>query len=121
LTVVNERFGDLGYANRRVRITGAGQVQWRITVLSPISARRTDGTTFHPIESDFPLRKGCFYHENERGTTKSAEYLGKLYLSSVGNVATMNIGISPTRDGLLDDDDVKALAGFKVQKDDFCS
>ena len=77
----------------------------------------TDGTTFHPIEADFPLRKGWFYHEKNRGTTKSAAYLMKLYLLSVGNAATMNIGISPTKDGILDDDDVKALAGFKVLKD----
>ena len=76
-----------------------------------------DGTTFHPIEADFPLRKGWFYHESERGTTKSAAYLTKLYLSSVGNAATMNIGVAPNKDGLLDADDVKALSGFKTLKD----
>jgi len=76
-----------------------------------------DGTTFHPIEADFPLRKGWFYHESERGTTRSAAYLTKLYLSSVGNASTMNIGIAPNKDGLLDADDVKALAGFKTLKD----
>ena len=76
-----------------------------------------NGTTFHPIESDFPLRKGWFYHESERGTTRSAAYLTKLYLSSVGNASTMNIGIAPNKDGLLDADDVKALAGFKTLKD----
>ena len=76
-----------------------------------------DGSTFHPIEADFPLRKGWFYHEKDRGTTKSAAYLTKLYLSSVGNAATMNIGIAPNKDGLLDADDVKALAGFKTLKD----
>ena len=70
------------------------------------------GSTFHPIEADFPLRRGWFYHESERGTTKSAAYLMKLYLSSVGNAATMNIGIAPNRDGRLDADDVKALKGF---------
>ena len=75
-----------------------------------------DGTTFHPIEADFPLRKGWFYHEKDRGTTKCAAYLTKLYLSSVGNAATMNIGIAPNRDGLLDADDVKALAGFGVMR-----
>ena len=76
-----------------------------------------DGTTFHPIEADFPLRKGWFYHESERGTTRSAAYLTKLYLSSVGNASTMNIGIAPNKDGLLDADDVKALSGFKTLKD----
>ena len=74
------------------------------------------GSTFHPIEADFPLRRGWFYHEKERGTTKSAAYLMKLYLSSVGNAATMNIGIAPDKSGRLDADDVRALAGFGVMR-----
>jgi alpha-L-fucosidase len=72
---------------------------------------------FKVCEADFPLRKGWFYHESERGTTRSAAYLTKLYLSSVGNGGVMNIGIAPNKDGLLDVDDVKALAGFKTLKD----
>ena len=74
------------------------------------------GSTFHPIEADFPLRRGWFYHEKERGTTKSAAYLTKLYLSSVGNAATMNIGIAPDKSGRLDADDVRALAGFGIMR-----
>ena len=74
------------------------------------------GSTFHPIEADFPLRRGWFYHEKERGTTKSAAYLTKLYLSSVGNAATMNIGIAPDKSGRIDADDVRALAGFGIMR-----
>ena len=40
----------------------------------------------------------------------------KLYLSSVGNAATMNIGIAPNKSGRLDADDVRALAGFGVMR-----
>lgn len=41
----------------------------------------------------------------------------KLYLGTVGNAATMNVGISPNKEGLLDDEDVRALAGFgRLQK-----
>ena len=76
-----------------------------------------EGSVFKVCEADFPLRKGWFYHESERGTTRSAAYLTKLYLSSVGNGGVMNIGIAPNKDGLLDVDDVKALAGFKTLKD----
>ena len=76
-----------------------------------------DGAFFRVCEADFPLRKGWFYHESERGTTRSAAYLTKLYLSSVGNAGVMNIGVAPNKDGLLDADDVKALAGFKTLKD----
>ena len=75
-----------------------------------------NGTTFHPIEADFPLRRGWFYHEKDRGTTKSAAYLMKLYLSAVGNAATMNIGVAPDKSGRLDADDVRALAGFGVMR-----
>ena len=76
-----------------------------------------EGREFKVCEADFPLRNGWFYHEKERGTTKNAAYLAKLYLSSVGNAGVMNIGVSPNKDGVLDADDVKALAGFKVMRD----
>ena len=36
----------------------------------------------------------------------------KTYLGTVGNAATMNIGIAPTKDGILCEEDVKALQGF---------
>ncbi len=71
-----------------------------------------DGGFFRVCEGDFPLRKGWFYHEKERGTTKSGAYLAKLYVGTVGNGGTMNIGIAPTKDGVLDADDVKALRDF---------
>ena len=72
----------------------------------------SDAERFRMWEADFPLRKGWFYHEKDRGTTRSAAYLMKLYLSSVGNGGIMNIGIAPDRHGRLDADDVKALKGF---------
>ena len=82
-----------------------------------INTGSPDGAFFRVCEADFPLRKGWFYHEKERGTTKSAAYLTKLYLSSVGNAGVMNIGVAPNKEGILDADDVKALAGFKTLKD----
>ena len=71
-----------------------------------------DGDFFRVNEADFPLRKGWFYHEGERGTTKSGAYLAKLYVGTVGNGGTMNIGVAPNKDGVLDADDVKALRDF---------
>ena len=70
-------------------------------------------------EADFPLRPGWFYHASERGRTKHAAYLMNRYLSSVGNGGTMDIGIAPNREGRLDDEDVRALRGFKAIKDAF--
>ena len=67
---------------------------------------------FRVCECDFPMRPGWFYHTKEKGKTKSGIYLLKRYLNTVGNGGTMNIGIAPNKDGLLDEEDVKALADF---------
>ena len=80
-----------------------------------------DGSTFHPIEADFPLRPGWFYHAKDRGKTKCAAYLMQRYLATVGNAATLNLGIAPDRDGLLNAEDVKALRGFGTLKSVFFS
>jgi alpha-L-fucosidase len=63
-------------------------------------------------EADFPLRKGWFYHDREKGTTKRAAYLLQRYVGTVGNGGIMNIGIAPNKAGVLDEDDVRELKGF---------
>ena len=79
-----------------------------------------NGAFFRMCEADFPLRKGWFYHERERGTTKRAAYLAQRYVGTVGNGGTMNIGIAPNRDGILDADDVLELKEFgKILKELF--
>ena len=80
-----------------------------------------DGVCFKACESDFPQRNGWFYHEKERGTTKSSAYLMKLYLSCVGNAGTMDIGVAPNKAGVLDDADVSSLAGFGAIRQAFFS
>jgi len=88
-----------------------------------IGMRISDNTKtesfFRVCECDFPIRPGWFYHAKDKGKTKNAAYLMQRYLNTVGNGGTMNIGISPNKDGLLDEEDVKALKGFKVLKDAF--
>ena len=71
-----------------------------------------EGASFHPPEADFPLRKGWFYHAAQDGQSKSGEYLMKSYLRTVGNGGTMNLGLSPNKDGELTDEDVAALRRF---------
>ena len=97
-----------GFANRKY-----GNPNYR----AQINKGSPHGRFFRACEADFPLRKGWFYHERDRGTTKNAAYLAKLYCGTVGNGGTMNIGIAPKKDGSLDADDVKALRGFKIMKD----
>lgn len=78
-----------------------------------------NGKCFRMCEADFPMRRGWFYHAKDDGKTKSAAYLLKRYLGTVGNGGTMNVGIAPTREGVLTREDVQSLAGFKVLKDAF--
>ena len=78
-----------------------------------------DGAFFKMCEGDFPLRPGWFYHTSEKGKSKHAAYLMNRYLQTVGNGAIMNIGISPNKEGRLDDEDVRALKGFKTIRDAF--
>ena len=91
-------FADGQYGNPRY--------EGQINVGSP------DGAFFRVCESDFPLRKGWFWRESERSTTKSGEYLAQRWLFSVGNGGIMNIGIAPNSDGQLSAEDVGALARF---------
>lgn len=76
------------------------------------NAGLVDGSTFHPAEADFPLRPGWFYHAKDKGRTKNAAFLMKRYLNTVGNAASMNLGIAPNREGRLDEEDRKALREF---------
>ncbi len=86
--------------------------------------RYPEGAAFHNMffrvcECDFPLRPGWFYHERERGKSKSGLYLLRRYLNSVGNGGTMNIGVAPDKSGRLAAEDVKALADFGRLRDAF--
>ena len=69
-----------------------------------------------PAECDFPLRKGWFYHAKDE--TRQPETLFDLYFSSVGRGGTMNIGLAPDKRGVLHDDDVMSLKGWKALMDE---
>ncbi len=63
-----------------------------------------------PAECDVPLRKGWFYHANEK--PKTSNQLFDLYLKSVGRGAGLDLGLAPNTRGLLHEDDVAALKAF---------
>ncbi len=75
---------------------------------SPMGIR--NGKFWMPAECDVPLRKGWFYHENEK--PRSPEELFDLYLQSVGHGAALDLGLAPDTRGQLHSDDVAALKGF---------
>ncbi|WP_431242903.1 discoidin domain-containing protein [Flavobacterium sp. P21] len=71
-----------------------------------------NGKFWKPAECDVPLRNGWFYHTTDDNHVKSVSELFEIYLKSVGRGACLDLGISPTTDGLLHPNDVKALKDF---------
>ena len=71
-----------------------------------------DGKYWMPAECDVPLRPGWFYHKDQDDKVKSPDSLLNLYFKSVGHGACLDLGLSPDRRGLLNDNDVKSLNGF---------
>jgi len=69
-----------------------------------------NGRFWMPAECDVPLRKGWFYHPDEK--PKTPESLFDLYLKSVGRGAGLDLGLAPDLRGQLHPDDVTALAAF---------
>jgi alpha-L-fucosidase len=69
-----------------------------------------NGKFWMPAECDVPLRKGWFYHANEK--PKTPETLFDLYLKSVGRGAGLDLGLAPDTRGQLHADDVAALKTF---------
>ena len=80
--------------------------------VNPESGGTRDNGTFQIYEADFPLRPGWFYHASQDGFSRSGEFLMKIYLRTVGNGATMDVGISPDRRGRLTDEDAGCLRRF---------
>ncbi|MFT6879222.1 MAG: alpha-L-fucosidase [Arcticibacterium sp.] len=71
-----------------------------------------NGTYWIPAECDVPLRPGWFYHPEQDGKEKNAETLFDLYLKSVGRGASLDLGLAPTTEGKLHENDVKILKEF---------
>ena len=68
-----------------------------------------------PAECDFPLRKGWFFHAGDEIRQPATLY--ELYFSSVGRGGTMNIGLAPDTRGVLHQEDVNSLKGWKELMD----
>lgn len=78
------------------------------------------GNTWIPFEGDVALRPGWFYHPEQDGQLKTTEQLFHIYCNSVGHGGALDLGLSPTTQGVLHPNDVAALAAFgKFLKDAF--
>ena len=72
-----------------------------------------NGTAWIPAEVDVSIRPGWFYHAHEDSLVKSAEKLFDIYLTSVGRGSTLLLNIPPDQRGLIHENDLKSLQGFK--------
>ena len=72
-----------------------------------------DGDKWIPAEVDVSIRPGWFYHAVEDEKVKTPEALFDIYLSSVGRGSNLLLNIPPDRRGLLHENDVEALTGWK--------
>jgi alpha-L-fucosidase len=72
-----------------------------------------DGDQWTPAECDVSIRPGWFYHASQDDKVKTPEQLMDLYERSVGHNASLLLNVPPDRRGLIHENDVKALMGFK--------
>ena len=68
------------------------------------------GLVFCPSEFDTSIRPGWFWHRNEE--PKSVDELMRVYMTTVGNNAGLNLNIPPTDEGLIDERDAARLKEF---------
>lgn len=77
-----------------------------------------DGNYWVPAEVDVSIRPGWFYHATQDSLVRTPENIMALYYSSVGRNSNLLLNIPPDRRGLLHENDVKALMGFKKLLDE---
>ncbi|MCP1382732.1 exo-alpha-sialidase [Runella salmonicolor] len=76
-----------------------------------------DGTQWIPAEVDVSIRPGWFYHAKEDSKVRTPENLFDIYLTSVGRGSTLLLNVPPDRRGLIHENDVKALQGWRAMID----
>ncbi len=83
-----------------------------------LASGSADGESWIPAEVDVSIRPGWFYHASEDSFVKTPEQLFDIYLSSVGRGSTLLLNIPPDRRGLLHENDVAALRGWRKLLDE---
>ncbi len=77
-----------------------------------------DGNKWIPAEVDVSIRPGWFYHPKEDSLVKTPEQLFNIYLTSVGRGSTLLLNVPPDRRGLIHEQDVAALKGWRKLLDE---
>ncbi len=77
-----------------------------------------NGDQWTPAECDVSIRPGWFYHASQDAQVKTPEQLMDLYERSVGHNASLLLNVPPDRRGLIHENDVKALMGFRKLREE---
>lgn len=72
-----------------------------------------DGTHWIPGEVDVSIRPGWFYHDYEDEKVRTPENLFDIYLTSVGRGSVLLLNMPPDKRGLIHENDVESLKGFR--------
>jgi alpha-L-fucosidase len=72
-----------------------------------------DGESWVPLEANTSIRPGWFYHADEDSLVKTPEELFNTYLTSVGRGSTLLLNVPPDQRGLIHENDIASLKGFR--------
>ena len=101
----------------------AGQTCWSTIDTAGMAPGKADakylnvgdpnGKYWIPAETDVSIRPGWFNHVSENDKVKSPKELVNLYYQSVGHNSLLLLNIPPNREGLLCDQDIASIMGFR--------
>ncbi|UKJ06862.1 alpha-L-fucosidase [Solitalea lacus] len=78
---------------------------------------KAKGLVWYPAETDVSIRPGWFYHSGEDKSVKTPEKLFDIYYNSVGKNSVLLLNIPPDKRGLINENDVQSLRGWKQLRD----
>jgi len=81
---------------------------------SLLNSGMEDGDRWIPAEVDVSIRPGWFYHPEEDSLVKTPEELFDIYLTSVGRGSTLLLNVPPDRRGVIHENDVRSLLGWRA-------
>ncbi len=68
---------------------------------------------WYPSEVDVSIRPGWFYHSSQDTLVKTPEKLLDIYFNSVGKNSVLLLNLPPDRRGLIHENEIKSLQGFR--------